>query len=810
MMDNLLQDIRYGIRMLVRNPGFTAIAVLALALGIGANTAIFTVVNAVLLEPLPYQKPDEIMRLSATWANQDDMGILTISYPDFLDYRAQNEVFTDVSIIDGTSMTIAGGDEPERLQCALVSASLFPLLGVQPIVGRSFLPEEDQPSGGPVVIISRSLWQRRFNFDPAIVGQAITLSQNSYTVIGVMPSEFKMPSSLMGGRPTDLWMTITPSAHKRSRSTHRYEAYGRLKPGVTLARAQDDLSAIAGRLEQAYPDTNKGKQVRVSQLSEMVVGESRTMLLVLLGAVGFVLLIACANVANLLLARATKRQKEIAIRTAVGARRGRIVQQLMTESMLLALAGGAAGLLIALWSVDAFVALKPEGIPRLDEVALNAKVMGFTLGVSLVTGLLFGLVPALQVSKPNLVSYIKESGGSVSAGTGNRRIRDLLVVSEIALALVLLIGAGLLIKSFWRLQQVDSGIKTDNLLTLQLSLPQKEYTEDKQSRDFYRELLSRLEATPGVRSVGAVNILPLGGGFSCDSFARDDRPAPPNEEPCAEYRLITPDYFRTMGVPLMAGRGFTERDNEDSTQVVIINEAMAQKFWPGEDPIGMRLTPDTGKHVSREIVGVVRNVKHFGFAADAAPEFYIPFFQDYYARSMALALRTDSNPTSLIGAVRNEVWSLDKSLPVINVRTMNELVARSVAQPRFRTMLLGIFASVALMLAALGIYGVVSYSVTQRTREIGIRMALGAQTSDILKLILGHGVAVTMIGVAIGVAAASIVTRVLASFLFKVDVTDAGTFAGVSLLLMAVALLACYIPARRAMKVDPMVALRYE
>jgi ABC-type antimicrobial peptide transport system permease subunit len=548
--------------MLVRNPGFTAVAVLALALGIGANTAIFSVVNAVLLEPLPYQKPGEIMRLSTAWANQDDKGILTISYPDFLDYQSQNEVFTGIAIIDGMSMTLAGGDEPERLQCALVSASLFPLLGVEPVVGRNFSPEEGQPAGSPVVIISHRLWQRRFASDPA----------------------------------------------------------------------------IAARLEQAYPGTNKGKQVRVSRLNDLVVQQSRAMLLVLLGAVGLALLIACANVANLLLTRAVERQKEIAIRTAVGASQGRIVRQLLTESMMLALTGGAAGLLLALWSADAFIALEPEGIPRLDEAGINAKATGFTLVISLVTGLLFGLVHALQVSKPNLVSYIKDSGESGSASKGNRRMRDLLVVSEVALTLVLLVSAGLLIKSFWQLQQVDSGIKADNLLTLQLSLPQKEYTEDKQSRDLYRDLLARLAATPGVRSVGAVNILPLG-GFSCDSFTRDDRPGTPGQ---------------------------------------------------------------------------------------------------------------------------------------------------------------------------LGIYGVASYSVTQRMREIGVRMALGARRGDIVKLILGQGVVLTLAGVAIGVAAASIFTRVLASFLFKVEMTDAATFAGVSLLLMAVALLACFIPARRAMKVGPGIALRYE
>jgi len=812
-MQTLWQDLRYGLRMLRTHPGFTTVAVLALALGIGANTAIFSVVNAVLLNPLPYREPDQIVRLFVTDTREGkDPGIKSVSYPDFLDYRAQNQIFTDITVIDGASLTLMGSEEPERLQCALVSAGFFPLLGVQPKVGRAFLSEEDQSDGAPVVMLSHDLWQRRFSAHADIIGQSITLTGNRYTVIGVLPEEFKMPSNLMGvGRPYDAWMPVAPSARRRSRGQHRFEAYARLKPGVTLARAQDEMSLIASRLSAQYPDTNKDKGLGLAMLRELVVRDSRSVLFILLGAVGFVLLIACANVANLLLSRAASRQKEIAIRVAMGAGRARIIQQMLTESVLLALMGGVIGLLLALWGIYAFVTLHPGGLPRLNEVGIDSRVLGFSLLISLLTGVVFGLAPALQASKPDLLMTMKESGGQATTGTGGRRIRNLLVITEVALALVLLIGAGLLINSFWRLQQVNPGIKPDHLLTLRLTLPQTEYRENQQASNFYQQLLARLSSMPGAESAGAVTVLPLSGGFSCDSFTRDDKPNTPGQEPCAEYRSITPGYFRTMGMALLNGREFTERDSGSAPPVAIINETMARRFFADVNPLGMRITPDTGQRISREIIGIVRDIKHFGLDKDAGPELYVPYFQDAWARTMTVVLRTSAaDPASLSSAVRREIWAIDKNLPVVNIQTMEQLLARSIAEPRFRTLLLGLFAAIALLLAVSGIYGVMSYSVTQRTHEIGIRLALGANTGDVLKLVVGQGMALALIGVAIGLAASFALTRLLKTFLFSVSTTDPLTFAGVALLLTSVALLACWIPARRAAKVDPMVALRYE
>jgi len=760
----------------------------------------------VLLKPLSYTEPDRIVQLFAIFPDDGpDPEIKTVSWPDFGDIKAQSQSFSDMAVIDSTSLNLTSGDEAEQLRVGLVSARLFPMLGVNTTLGRNFLDEEDQPDGAPVIILSHGLWQRRFGANPDIIGQHITLSRKDYTVVGVMPRGFKMPSDLSGGN-TDAWMPVTPSAFKRSRGHHRFEAYARLKPEATIERAREELSVIASHLEQQYQNTNKEKGAGLMPLGELVVRDSRKMLFVLFGAVGFVLAVACANVANLTLARAASRSREIAIRTTLGAGRWRIIRQLLTESLLLSLVGGLAGLLIALWGTDAVVALHPGGLPRLDEVKMDWQVLGFTLVVSLFTGLLSGLAPALQASKSDQVTAMKEGGVQSS----NRHLRNLLVIAETALALILVVGAGLLIKSFWRLQQVDAGIKTDHLLTFQISLPRNDYPEAVQKRIFFEQLLERAAAIPGVQSVGATHILPLSGAYSCDSFMRDDRPLPPDDRPCAEIRLITPDYFRTLGISLTRGRMFTERDNSGAGQVVMINEAMAEKFWPGEDPIGKRLTPDSGTTVSREIVGVVRDVKHFGLDMEAKPEYYIPYNQDPWSSALNIAMRTTADPASLSQAVRSEVRALDSTLPVRNVRTMEQMVQRSVAEPRFRTLLLGVFAGVALLLSVLGIYGVMSWSVAQRTREVGVRMALGAAPADILKLLVGQAMIVAVIGVSLGLCAALMLTRVLASFLFEVNATDPVTFVAVSVLLIAAALLACYVPARRATKVDPMIALRYE
>jgi putative ABC transport system permease protein len=797
--------------MLLKRPGFTFVAVCALALGIGANTTIFSVVNAALIDPIPYPDPSSLVRLFASFNDEpDDRQIRVISYPDFLDFRSQNDLFEDIAIVDGASLTLMGSDEPESLQCALVSASLFPVLNVQPAIGRSFNDEEDRAGGPPVVILSHGLWQRRFGSSRDILGQTITLSRNDYSVIGVMPPRFLMPDNLIEGRAIDLWLPVTPSAHKRSRSHHRFQAYARLKPGVTIERASQQMRAIAAGLESVYPDTNKGKGVRITSLRELVVKGSRTMLFVLLGAVAFVLLIACANVANLMLARATTRKKEIAIRAAMGASRGRIARQLLIESLLLALMGGGAGLLIALWGMDIFVSFRPSGIPRLDAVGIDGRVLGFTAGLSLLTGIIFGLGPALQASKPDLVASLKETSASATAGADMSRLRSLLVVSEVALAVVLLVGAGLMLKSFWRLLNVDSGMRVDHLLTIELSLPQGDYKKDEQSLSFYENLIERLESINGVESVGAVNILPLGGGFSWDSFKRDDRPVQPGQEPSAEYRSISIDYFRSLGIELVKGRVFSERDRNNAPQVAIINEAFAREYFPGENPIGLRITSDTGRRVSREIVGIVRDVKHFGLDSRAMPELYVPFAQDPWPRSMTLAIHTTPDPLSLIPAVREEVRAIDKDLPVLNPRTMEQLVERSVEMTRFRASLIGLFAALALILSSLGIYGVMSYAVSRRTNEIGIRMALGAGRSDILRLILRQAMLLALAGIAIGVAASFGLTRVLESFLFEVSATDPLVFASVSTLLALVALAACLIPAQRAAGLDPMIALRRE
>jgi putative ABC transport system permease protein len=797
--------------MLLKKPGFTLVAVCALALGIGANTTIFSVVNAALIDPVPYPEPSSVVSLYATFASDPgDETIKTVSYPDFLDFRTQSGAFEDMAAVDGMSLTLTGGDEPERLRCALVSASLFSVLRVRPSLGRSFDEGDDRAGATPVVILSHGLWQRRFGSDPEILGEAITLSRTSYNVIGVMPSGFTMPNGLTGGPGFDLWLPVTPTAHKRPRTHHRYEAYARLKPGVTLQEARQELSAIAAGLEATYPDSNKGKGVKIEHLRELVVRDSRSVLLIMLGAVGFVLLIACANVANLMLARATTRRKEIAVRASLGASRRRIIQQLLIESLLLAFIGGSAGLLIALWGSDVFVSMRPAGIPRLSAAGIDGRVLGFTATISLLTGILFGLAPALHASKPDLVASLKETVASSTAGSDTTRLRSLLVVSEVALAVVLLIGAGLMLKSFLRLQGVDTGMETENLLTFQLSLPQTDYPKEEQARAFYERLIERLGSAPGVESVAAVNILPLGGGFSCDSFARDDRPVPQGQEPCAEYRSISSGYFRSMGIELLSGRAFSERDRVEAPAVAMINEAFAREFFPGEDPLGRRITSDTGKRVSREIVGVVRDIKHFGLDSEARPELYVPYTQDPWPRAMTIVLRTGADPSSLMAGVRAEVSALDKDLPVLNVRTMEQLVERSVSTSRFRAYLIGLFAALALILSSLGIYGVMSYAAGQRTHEIGIRMALGAGRRDILTLVLGQGVALTMIGIGIGVAASLGLTRVLQSMLFEVSATDPYTFAGVSILLFLVAVLACLLPARRAMNVDPTTALRCE
>ena len=802
-MEALIQDVRYGIRTLLKQPGFTAIAVIALALGIGANTAIFSVVNAVLLRPLAFDEPD---RLVMVWEKRMALGRVRnpASPPDFVDWKAQNSVFEDMAAYSNEGFNITGGNEPEWIQGVATSPGFFSVLRAQPKLGRAFLSGEDQPGSEPVVIISNGLWQRRFASNPDIVGKTVSLNDRSRTVVGVMPADLVFPNS-----DVDVWVPLVLGPEQMSnRGSHFLNIIARLKPGVTLDQARSDMDTIAAQLEQQYPQVNTGHGANVFSLYEEVVGNVRPALLILLGAVGFVLLIACANVANLLLARAAVRQKEIAIRTALGAGRARIVRQLLTESVLLALVGGTLGVLLALWGLDLLLAVSADSIPRVKEINLDMWVLAFTLLISLATGLIFGLVPALQASKPDLNESLKEGGRAASASIHRNRVRSLFVVVEVAVCLVLLIGAGLMIKSFVRLLDVNPGFNAENVLTMAVSLSGSKYREASQQKAFFQQSLERIASAPGVKGAATVLGVPVSGGFGSRYFRIEGRPPQPaGQGHNANVNAASGDYFRTMGIPLIQGREFDERDVKGSPEVVIINQQMARQFWPDEDPIGQRMT--VGNEPWRTIVGVVGDVRQSGLEAEPRPEFFYPFFQVEFS-SGTFVVRTSGNPNAMIAALRSEVQAVDKDQPLFRVRTMDEVLAQSVARRRLVMLLFGIFGGVALVLAAVGLYGVMRYSVTQRTREIGIRMALGAARGDVTRLVVGQGMTLTLVGVGIGLAASFFLTRLMASLLYGVSAADPVTFALVSLFLIGVALGASFVPARRATKVDPMVALRHE
>jgi putative ABC transport system permease protein len=813
-MNTLLQDIRFGLRMLLKSPSISIVATVALALGIGANTAIFSVVNAVLLRPLPFPEPESLVSIFET-NTQRGLQRGSHSYPNFLDLRAQNTTLERVCSYHGADYVMTGRGEPARLQGLVATADLFPLLGVAPALGRTFHPDEDKPSGSRVVILSHALFQKRFNSDPSILNQAITLEGRSFTVVGVMPPGFEFP---IQNDPVELWTTIAGDASGDEpvtgmRGAHFLRVIGRLKPGVTSEQAQAELTTIATRLEQQYPDTNTHAGLRLDSALTALVGDVRPTLLIMLGAVACVLLIACANVANLLLARATSRHKEMAIRTALGASRMRVVRQLLTESVLLSLLGGAVGLLLAVWWSDLLVALGKDDIPRAVQVGMDWRVLGFTLGLSLLTGVIFGLAPAFHSSKSELVETLKEGGRGTSEGARRNRVRNVLVVSELAIAVVLLVGAGLLIKSLWRLRNVNSGLQPENILTFNVGLPEIKYNSERQGR-FFVDLKSRLESMPGVQSASTIFPLPLSGDRFSISFDIEERPVPPKDQPSADLFSTGVGYFRVMGIPVIKGRDFDDRDKHGSTPVLIITETFARQHFPNEDPIGKRIRPGIATYegersTMREIVGVVGDVRNRTLNTEPKAAYYMPQAQLPFSQMVAV-VKTVNDPHSLISGVTKEAAAMDPDIPLFGVKSMEDYLSTSVAAPRFNTTLLSIFAAVALVLTVVGLYGVMSYSVAQRTNEIGIRLALGAQSRDVLMMIVKQGSTLILLGLAIGLLGAFALMRLIASLLFGVTAKDPFTFVAVAALLALVALLACYVPAWRATKVDPMEALRCE
>ena len=807
-MNKLLQDLRYATRTLVKKPGFVLVAVVTLALGIGGSTAIFTVVNSALLRGLPYRSSNELYHL---WERtpQKEFNRREFSYPDYQDYQ-QNSVFTGLAGYTGGGAILSGSGEPESVPAARASANFFSVLGVDPIVGRTFQDGEDKPGGPKVTVLTYGLWQRKFGGDPNAVGKQLTINGESYTVIGVLPQTFQFAL-----RPADLWLPYQPTPNQLSRRfMHGTNLIGRLKPGVSANQAQSELSVIASRIEQQFKDSHAGTVATLVPLQEEVVGNVRPILFVLLAAVGFVLLIACANVASLLLTRSLARQKEVAVRSALGASRWRVIRQLLTESLLLSIVGGAAGLLIAYWGTPALVAVLPQSqlnaMPFLKSVQIDRSILLFSFGLSLLTGLIFGLAPALHSSSLDLNEVLKEGGRNTSAGVGYR-LRSAMVVSEIALAVVLLIGAGLMMKSLFRLLQTNVGFKTENLLTMTIVLPATKYTEDSQCIAFNDQLKERVQSLPGVANTGTVNILPLNGGNTTRFIVEGDPVPPPGQEVEANIRTVNDTYFQTLGVPLLAGRMFDESDKTDGQAVVIIGKSVADKVFPGRDPVGRKIKYTALDSEALLIVGVVGDVKITGLDQAIKPVLYYPFRQS--ASIFAnLVVRTKGDPTVLASAVRSEVRNIEPGAAILNVNSMDEMISQTPASfmRRFPALLISIFAAVALLLASIGIYGVVSYSVSQQTHFIGIRMALGASPADILKMVMKQGIVLALLGVGIGVTAAFGLMRLLRDLLFEVKTTDVGTFVFVSAVLFVVALLACFLPARRATKVDPLVALRYE
>ena len=811
-MEGLLQDVRYALRNLRKRPVFSLIVVFTLALGIGANTAIFSVVDAVLLAPLPYGEPDNLVVL---WAKNEKQNVTQqpVSYPNIVDLKQANDVFEHLSAIRGESFSLTDRDEPERVTGVRVSTDILTLLGTTPVLGRNFVPEEEQPAKAAVALVSHGLWQRRYSGDPRLIGQAIIIDGKSYTVIGILPEWLKQPGITLGNLSgPDVWIPVVPAASEQNRNFANMRMLARLKPGLTLAQAKTEVDALGARLERQYPDSNTNLRFGVVGLREQLTGRVNKALWILLGVVGCVLLIACANVANLLLARAASRQSEIAVRSALGATRPQLIRELLTECVVLSLTGGLLGLSLAYLGVTLMTSLSSGGIPRADEIGISGEVLVFTLLVSLLTGVAFGIVPAFQSSRSQLAEDLKEAKKGASVSVRHRRSLDGLVVVEIALALVLVAGAGLMTRSFRSVLRIDAGFDPHNVLTFSAALPLATYKDQQQHVQFFERALAKIQALPGVQAAAGTFRVPIA-GFATVIFTVQGKPVPTGQAPIADYRTITVGYFQAMGIRLLKGREFTDRDRADTPDAVIVNEELARRFWPGEDPIGKRLQVGTEFMRWREVIGVVGNAKLSGLEANIDPAIYVPFPQNSWPnalRNSFIVLRTATDPKSLVPAIRRELRSVDPTFPITQIRTMDEIVGDSLSQRRFNTVLLGLFAFLAVALAGVGIYGVMSYGVSQRTREMGIRVALGARQSDITKLVTSTGARLAALGIAIGIVAAAISSRLISSLLFGLTATDPMTFVLTAVLLGAVTLLASYIPSRRAARTDPISALRYD
>ncbi|MCE9669745.1 ABC transporter permease [Myxococcus stipitatus] len=816
-MTDFLQELRHALRMLTKHPAFTAIAVATLALGIAANTAIFSVVNAVLLSPLPFPDQD---RLVMAWTRLPASPRWTVSPANFLDWRRQDDVFESMAAIAPLSVNLTGDGTPERLRAASVSSNFFQVLGVAPALGTVFQGPGEDTGPRQVAVLSHGLWKTRFAEDPHVVGRQVRLDGRSYEVLGVMPERFRIPALVpAGASPTDapqLWVPaplhdipqLGPDATvdlSQSRGTSYLRVLGRLKPGVSLERATQVMSALADTLTQLHPETNQDSGITLVPLREQLLGDVRPVLFILLGAVGLVLAIACANVANLFLVRAAARRPEMAVRAALGAGRWRLARQLLTESVLLSLIAGALGLLLAAWGLDAMLGLVPPEVPRLEEVGVDGRVLAFTVCMTLGTGVLFGLLPALQASTPDLNGVLRQSGGGRLVG--GHRSRDALVVGEVALAVVLLISAGLLVRSLWRLQDVEPGFQEEGVLTWSMSLPPERYPDEARQAAFFQQVVERVSQVPGVQGAGAISDLPMGGANIWLSLEVEGRPVPVSERPSVGFQAITPGYLRTLGIPLLQGRDVATTDTAKSEPVVLLNQTAARQHFPGQDAVGQRLRLGGEATPMLTVVGVVGDVKYDGPAKEARPEAYVATLQRTFFFTSFVA-RTQGDPAAVIPSVRAAVGELDRELPLADVRTMAQRLAESTARPRFMSFVVALFAGMSLLLAGVGLSGVMAYAVRQRTREMGIRMALGAQPSDVLRLVLGHGMRLALLGVGLGLVGAFALTRVMASLLYGVSTTDPLVFGALAALVTLVALLATWLPAHRATRVDPQIALR--